>query len=401
MYTLLELTSKVNLEWVVIPDRHIKISEVLTKHADSFINVTNLDTDTTEQFNVRAINNIGAYTDQYLDDWIDSYIYNLGTPVVKSRSISRPNKVTYSNLFDLGLTANRSSFEYSASDIAPLQSEIDIAITPVDSQLNNMELLESKYMYLVNGSVQPTVTHANTTYLLNATRLLADSHQQLSVIDFTAVGGYSKLSIKLDQVKVHSRTDTSTTLHVTLAEPLADVSPILVVNGKPWLHLKGYRFISDTLLVVVVNHLDVISNIRGYTADELPWVSSANLRGDGWNVASLDARLLLADPSSWLALVPGRSLSIYQNYVNRTTIPGRYTYPIIPNGVLLDSNNNVLDYVVSAGNMTEVELSTTLPRSTRLLSGTVKSNQLTSVSNSSAVDLDLNRDMRLVSLYTL
>jgi hypothetical protein len=232
--------------------------------------------------------------------------FNTAYPQSQTRTLSLASQkvINYYTLWDYGLVANR--INPSNLALSPNPNNLpDLSITISNNLWGNVNGFQNNLLFLINGVIAPE-TYLPSSILIRHGSLLIDTNPQqtIGVLDFTALGGYTRQYFTASDIAQFSSTNTSATYHITLATPLTG-SPVLVLNGRVHLFEDIFKVINPTTLAVTLSYEMVVK--EAFTAEPslLNWMSRVDAESTGFNVGTFNAINYLTQLSSFLITVNG------------------------------------------------------------------------------------------------
>lgn len=441
MYTVKEILIRIPNQWLV-GDRYATISSLLSRSPYILITLFNPGSSVTTQYQLNLFP--GIYT---LDptvtvaDYFSTYSGNLPSNQMNIQTLGKVNYVSYNDLWDYGLIANR----VSSSNVAlndHYYNLPDITITPGKHFSSSLSSLTNNVLFLVNGIMPNTVYNPTSVLLKNASQLL-DIYQDsnLAVLDFSAVGGFQNIPMTEQNLEVHTQSNTNAVIYFTV--PTITGTPALVVNGRLHVFNDIYTVINSTTIAITLNYKSLIKEAYTLTAQYMPqyvdygyvntnyvttdnsllsWIQSADNLGGGYNIQSIDPVAYLTQGNSALLMLNTTELSYLTLQLEQTTIESRYPLPLytktglipddnqyviqnytadgytqsnnglfntnqLTNGILIEKDGSIMDYkVISNDGFLGISIMTSKPKMMRTLIDTIPIDVTTRGVNCAALD---------------
>jgi len=364
MYTFIDITYRMNNNWYFDTTGSMTIQTIVDSYSDGFINVSRVVSGNTvlEQLNLNEMVNLRNFTNQTIANYInttDDSVTTLSPVTTLIRDFNNKAAIRYSNIWDYGLQADRCTLVTSVGNPSaprPVQGK-DLKLTKVNT-VNSISSVNTNTLFMVNGLVKAHSLYNDAIYIPNVIRELDSSFgKQVSLLDFSAVGGYTKTDISAADVTLYRSTPDSTTVHIKVPTIPPKSTLIAVVNGLIHILDGTYSTLDENTVTLTIDHGELIKTLVGYIGSEIPWINNANLVNKGWDLNSINIPLCLDGPNSFFIIVD-KQLAKSVDVLSDTGITDRYTYHKYPEGILTLGTGRVVDYIVSRDNKYDLVIST-------------------------------------------
>lgn len=402
MYLIKEILVRLNRTWSILDQTTDSIPYLLNKYHVILVTLGSSDNQLVTQYSLRDVHNIGAVDHSIsIHAFFTSYTGALPAAIKPIKSLSNVKTVKYSSVWDSNLSANRG--RYIPNQLQEnLNYTPDIAITPTSKQVNSLQALSDKLLFLINGRVFFSTLTNHAIYLLNGYDYINQCKpQHIALLDFSALGGYQHIPLATHQLTLFSGTTENSVVNVTLDNiDMAGKTLLLVLDGQLHILDETYAYINSSTIQVRLNHERVIANHINDRNVIVNWCQPANLSGQGFNPKSVDAVTYLNN-TGHLLLIDTDELCINTVPLLRTGMPGRFSFKDIPNGIMLYENGEIGDYSITSATSYGVELSTSLLVNGKRLADTVPEDKLLGINNANLITPDYTGAAIMVNLYTL
>ena len=345
MYTISLVLAKLNRTWSNVDFSTITINTLLNNYDLVLITLNNGIINT--QYSLNAFTTInGLNNNVTLISFFNNYNGVLPTPITPSKSLTNANYVVYNSLWFFGLIANRTL--YNSSSPPNIYNQPDLIITPNVRFQNTLSSILNKVLLLVNGLVVfPTYNSTNQSiYLLGASSILDRySNQQLSIIDFSAIGGFTNVILTTSNTSIHSSTTTGAIVYITLSSPITGFTPLFIRNGKLKILDNSYSVISPTVIAIKINYRSILDDLIDMNASDVNWINSSNLHHEGFLIDSVNVLNYLTTGTSSIVLLNTSELCINITNLFPTGLVNEYVLANPPTGILYLQDGTIGDYV--------------------------------------------------------
>lgn len=402
MYLIKEILVRLNRTWSVLDQTTDSIPYLLDKYHVILVTLGTSDNQLVTQYSLRDVHNIGAVDHSIsIHAFFTGYTGILPMAINPIKSLSNIKIIKYSSVWDSNLSANRGWYIPNQLE-ENLNYTPDIAITTTDKQINSLQTLSDKLLFLINGRVFFSTLTDHAIYLLNGYDYICQCKpQHIALLDFSALGGYQHSALSTHQMTLFSSTTDNSVVNITLHDiDMVGKTPLLVLNGRLHMFDETYAYIDAHTLQIRLNHERVIANHVSDKNVIIDWCYPANLSGQGFNPKTINAIKYLQD-TGHLLLVDTDELCINTVPLLRTGMPGRFNFNDIPNGIMLYENGEIGDYCVTSATSYGTELSTSLLVNGKRLADTVPESKLSGINNANLITPDYTGAAIMVNLYTL
>ena len=362
MHTVLLVLAKLNRVWNTIDFSTVTINSLLNNYDLVLITLNNGTTNT--QYSLNAFTTVyGLNNNITLVSFFSTYNGVFPTPITPNKSLTNAKYVTYNSLWFFGLLANRTL--YNSSSPPNIHNQPDLVITPDAIFQTPLSSILNKVLFLVNGLVLfPTYDSTDESiYLLGASATLDKyPNQQLSVIDFSAIGGFTNIVLTTSNTTVHSTTATGAILYITLPSPITGSTPLFIKNGKLRILDNSYSVISPTKIAIKINYRNTLDDLVDMNASDVDWVGSSNLHHEGFLIDSVNALNYLTTGTSSIVLLNTTELCINVTNLFPTGFVNEYVLAKPPTGILYLQDGTIGDYVSNEITDYGTAITTTSPK---------------------------------------
>jgi len=402
MYNINEVLVRKNRSWSTIDFSTITVQQLISDYNLVLIKISPSDSTLLLQYNL--IEFPGIYLVDNLttiSNFISSFNGELPDAIYPQKSLSTAKYITYSDLFGFGLDANRVAYSSSVLNYN-VNYLPDICISKPDSYPNEISTLHNKVLYTVNGKIVFEVIENEKAYLVKGANILDRyKSQHLGIIDFSALGGFTKTILDTTHVSIFSADDRKAIMYITLPEPMAGKTPLLVVNGNLRIMEDIYTVINSTQIAIKLDYLQMLNDVSGMKASDVNWVSAVNGNDDGFNLATVNPTAYLTSGTSAVILVDTTELSMDKINLLPTGFAERYVSSEIPTGIMFLQDGTIGDYNTTAITYYGNEISTSKPKSINMLKDTIPSNKVVGVNNANLTFDSTLSSAVIVDLYIL
>lgn len=363
MYTVEQIIGRIGESWVNIPDENDQWDiDQLVEKDEVFINVTHSTTSGEVQIDLDEIPDLYLNLNMRLDNYLATFANPTITEVAaeNTRSLVRPKSIKYYDIWDFGFDVHRAlaapiGLERTHLHLPDLR--IDKGRTP---QATPVSYLNS-VIFLVNGRMIVPEVIDDLVYLPDGYNIMqiTPETQQVGVIDYSEVGGFTQEVITEDMiVDTIYQDDYKTTLRVKIdLENPSEFTTYLAINGR--LYLSNFRVLDDEHYSITVEHKHAIAQAL-LPAELTNWVEPAGAPGT-YLIASVDAAKYITQGNSFFIHVPQRSLGVLKEDLHRTDVPGFYEHYRVPQGILVLEDGSIGHYKVNGVEREACSIMTTQP----------------------------------------
>ena len=402
MYGLRNVIAKQNRDWVPIDKETVTVIELLDRYDNCIIDVLMLDGITINQYYLRDFFQVHlANVNLKLKDYITNHSDVFPAKLSRHRGLDNVKRVTYHNLWLFGLAANRDF--YTQTGVYPNEAYLpDIKITKPSRYLNQLTDLLDGVLFLVNGLVVKPFYANNSIYLLGASYLIDRyENQQLSVIDFSAVGGFTTSDIIANNLSPFKHTDHSSTVYLHVESSMRGKTPLLVINGHLHILDDWYRVINDHTIAITLNNNKIITELVNVPFNDITYVNETRNLGNGFGASNIDALKYLTQGNSSLVLLNTAELNINVENVSPTRFKDVYNAMYPPKGILFQEDGGIGDYIVSSATWYGCSINVTSPKLIKPIKNTLPMDQEGTVNNVSLGFKDTCTGAFIKNLYVI
>ncbi len=337
-------------EWVNLNHENtITLHTLMANTEVALVTLTN-STGVKKQYDLLKIKSfVNANPTMTLVDYIeiDDFLLRCnGAEVQPIKTINDIKCTSFGDIWDYKLKVDRALYSPNALSVNDVYTP-DLSIILTDGDTRSIDAIYKNYLFFVNGKVFFSDKVDNTLWLKKAVAHLdMGKHHQLSVLDFTALGGYETLKISSEMITVNLQTDNRCVATLTLPVDIGDKSILMVLNGRLHILDGTYRCDSNTTIVIDLNLNQVITEHYEYKADDLKWIAPLSLGGDGYDLTTFDVVKYL-NVNSAVLMLPVKDLCIRETVLHKTCIPGKYTCANSPIGIMLFQDGSIGSYKVT------------------------------------------------------
>ena len=401
MYTVSNVLVRKNRRWKNINFNSILISTLILNYTQIYIILIDTATNIENQYSLLDFPQIRLVINTNLTDYFLNYNGAMPQPVVPIKSINNKKSVLYKNIWEFGLQIDRGIVTNTVL-ISSKNNQPDLIISKPKLYPNELTTLFDKILYLVSGEVIFPSVFNDTVYLKNGGDVLdKNSNKQISIIDFSLLGGFIKVDLTPDILSIFSLDVKSAKISVTLPDSVVGYTPLLVRHGKLHILDNTYFLTDNHSLIISLDYIRIANELLNVNIENINWITPANSEKSAVYVDTIDPIKYLTDGNSALLFLKTNELSIDKYNLARTGFAGDYFTTVIPTGVLLLEDGTIGDY-----NLTEVtgygnQVTTTLPKFSTMISDTIPRAKISSLKAISTTKDHTNALATMVNLYTL
>ena len=401
MYNVSNILARKNSVWLTLATS-VFVADTLKNYDEVLVTITPSNSVVVSQHSLRLFT--GAYhsaVNQTIVDFLLGYSYTLPVALSPIKTLNHRKSVLYSSIWNYGLQVERCSFS-STILTDNINNLPDLVINQVDTQLTPVNTLYNQVLYTVAGRVFFEHLVDDRAYLMNASIYLDYyQSQHISIIDFSALGGFDRYVCTTENCTVIHETEDHALVTMVLPVSIKGKTPLLILNGILRILDDHYVVIDDTKIAITLPYTELLTEVAMLPVNSLGWIQATNVEHTGYNLDSLNPLAYLTTGNSAIIVLDTGELSIVREPLLKTGFTGRYTLPYIPTGILYLQDGSMGDYVVSSTTDYGNEISTTHPTVLRALKDTTPFSKMRGVNNSTLSFPDTNSRAEMVTLYTL
>lgn len=404
MYKIKLITAYVNKSWTTpnsgneLAPFEILITELLNNYIECYIDYYEIGTHTVYQVKLKDIPGI---TEQLPSVFLSDYLeFTITDPIVPMSegmiNISKPKAITYKNLWDAGYSVER------GGPISNVGKDRDLIITRKSLTAKPISQTNDKVLFLVNDKVVfPEITGENAIVREGFIRLNEKGRQDLSIIDFTALGGFTLLPITESNTSLYRENKTeSIVVYNGEANTFNGKIVFLVTNGVLRYLNDGYSAVNDSTISIALNHLDMVKLAEDPSL-ERHWITVSNINQNGWDLSTLDALSYITHGNSALLLLDVTNFALHEEYLARTGLIDQYTLYRAPKGIMYSSDGSICNYNITAYDYDAIAMTVSPLRSATQYSDTVHYGDVTHIVRKQSPQVPRLNTIKVVDYYTL
>lgn len=414
MYTIHDLLVRRKSDWESISFDTIRVVDLLIGY-DSVLMVLSPGIGNTQrqQYDLKNFNQVFLVDGTVrLVDYLASYGGVMPAAITPIKNINYKKKIAYRSIWEIGLSASR----YNLSNTVLVQSlnnSPDIIITSTVAFPMPLASLENNVLFTVNGliafeSYTPTEIHLPG----GATLLDRYDNEHLALLDFSALGGFTKIPITANIVSVIQANDDNAIVEVLLPNTILGKTPLFVLNGILHFPYSKDVWIGANTVRFRIRYTDVIAETLNIPQALVTWITPASIPGTGWVVGSVDVIKYLTQGNSAVIVMDTGELSVHKDYLLPTGFAGKFATPYTDNGIVILEDGTIGDYMYTelakpgsgltaglepVGN----ELTVTLPKLIKNIKDTAPFTDTLSANTMSLNFMDDTSNAYMLTLYTL
>lgn len=234
---------------------------------------------------------------------------------------------------------------YRLGEDAKLLTRRDLVLTSSDRYP-----VATNRLVLMNGRILETRVKDGKIWGLNAAQQLLKTKRHInsiSLINFSSLGQTVFRPFLRGELKGPFKPkQTVTKLGFSGDVSLAGKTVFLVIEGMLVLTLKAVDVVGENTAVVTVPNRLLLKELSRYTATERHSWGKGFLANGGFDTSLIDVKAILENGTSGLLIIDNPDIGLHKLPLGRSSIPGEFTLPIPPSGLLVMDDGMVQDYLI-------------------------------------------------------
>lgn len=298
-------------------------------------------------------------------NWLSNFEFDVLQKRDRLSLLTEAKNVKLTDLHKYELLVSRGSHKAQPGGEIPIGTDVDIKLDNDLPAHNEMSVsnLGSNAVVVCNGRLLKTVYVNGSLFGVNAaTECSIDKGTVMSMLDFTDVGGCTKLSITEDMIKIVPKKsseaeDYKDTVVIDTGISLLGKTPTISLDGYYKVGKPHIKVISETKVQVTIDkrYAAEMALRRGNT--QLPWIQPSTVNRTSLKLSTFDTVAYLTQDNSFLIVLNTDELNVNVEALSPTAIDSCYRHYRVPTGIIQDEQGRLLSYTVDGFNQDVVALS--------------------------------------------
>lgn len=352
MYTVIRSYVMVNKKWFLKDIQDETLEFILREYQSSRIVIR---WGASEEEEIRISTILATLSQMALLLTVKEWVETLNKDSVKTNSpssLSSAKNVKFTDLYTYPYEVKRGSHVYAEGVPIPPGMDVDIRLDNDLPEHDEKSMMNTgKNMVIcVKGRLLNTVYAHGSVYGVSGSKNAGiENTTTLSILDFTDVGGCTKIPLTLSNVKVvkeESSTEDDHKTRVVITSPvsLVDKTPMVALDGKLKYKPSQVKVINGNQLLLTIDNRAVVEDLLERQDKSPSWVNHVTVNKAGYELDSLNVPKLLTETGSFVILVNNNELCVNEEAVSGTGITGCYRHYRVPTGLVVDERGNILPY---------------------------------------------------------
>lgn len=265
--------------------------------------------------------------------------------------------------YDLALSLGNAN--YGVGSKIPLSEKTDLVMTPMAGNDNAPFFLEKDCFVSINGHLRAIERVGDRLFARDVDQPLSKAGNVIKTAmlwDFRAVGGATFVPFKQGELaKIEGRDSNFIEDYIRYRYAgdvdFSEKTIYLVVDGRPLLLANNVKVYSRDTLTFTISRKMCAEWLLEYAPTRRYGHNDNNLLRKGLVLNDWDPISMLTSGYSGLLIVNSNKMGTAKRPLGRTGIPGVFTYPYLPTGVAVMSDNTIRDYAIDGYDGDQASLS--------------------------------------------
>lgn len=300
-----------------------------------------------------------------INNWLSSFEKDVLQKRDKLSILKEARNVKFSDLHQYEFKVTRGSHTVQLGGNIPIGNDVDIKLDNdlPDHDEKSVSNLGANAVIACNGRLLKTVYVNGSLFGVNAvTECAIDRGSVMSILDFTDIGGCTKLPISENMVKVipkkgNEGEDFKERVVIDTGISLQGKTPTISLDGYYKVGKPHIKVISDTKVQVTVDKRHAAEMALRRNNTTLSWIQPSTVNKEGLKLNTFDTVDYLTQDNSFLIILETDELNINVESLSPTAIDNCYRHYRVPTGIVQDEQGRLLAYTVDGFNQDIVALS--------------------------------------------